>query len=417
LDVIPLGQLPEPGTMPRRMHAWVIRAERHGPPLKSFQRELMPLPAVGPHEVLILNMAAGVNYNGIWAGLGQPVSPLKVHGRDYHIAGSDSAGIVWKVGERVEGWRPGDEIVVHCNQACEVHCGRCDYDPMGCQKQAIWGYETPDGSFAQFSVVQAQQVLRKPAHLSWEEASSYGLVYFTAYRMLVDRAAMKPGDVVLVWGAGGGLGSFAVQLVHQLGGRAVGVVSSAGKAELVRSLGAAGVVNRNDFPDLLYTPGEDELRKARRLADMKRFGRAIWDALGERRSPDIVFEHVGQSTFPASVWLCARLGRIVICGATTGYDLHFDVRHLWMHQKSIIGSHFCNGLQARQANELVIQKKIRPVLTRTYDFDQVPLAHDDMMNNRHMGTIACLVHAPRTGLRDADETRVAGAIDDAAAAA
>ena len=230
-----------PGELPATMAAWVIREERQGEPLEAFQLEEMEVPEPGAFEVVVRVMAAGVNFNNVWAALGKPVSVFRYHDEDHHIGGSDASGIVWKVGEGVTRWKPGDEVVLHCNQASyedvEVH----GLDPLAAPSQQIWGYETTWGSFAQFCKVQAQQLLPKPAHLSWEEAASYGLTYFTAYRMLIDQAKIQSGDRVLVWGAAGGLGVFAVQLCRLAGADCVGVVSSAGKGELCRSLGACDI--------------------------------------------------------------------------------------------------------------------------------------------------------------------------------
>jgi len=315
--------------------------------------------------------------------------------------------VVWKTGQGVDRLKVGEEVVLHCNVACG-QCHHCQSDkPMACTGQQIWGYETPDGSFAQFTVVQAQQVLPKPPELSWEEAASYGLTYFTAYRMLVDRAQVKPGEDVLVWGAAGGLGVFAVQLCSVLGANAIAVVSSEEKGELVMKLGAKGYINRKDYPDLPFTADESDERKARRMKATKAFGKKIWEIIGERKGPDVVFEHVGQSTFPASVFLTNRFGRIVICGATSGFDLNFDVRHLWMHQKSIIGSHFADAGQAHAANKLLIQGRVKPVMTRLFDYASIPEAHQLMLENKLHGTVACLVGSPRPGLRNLDEVRAA----------
>ncbi len=398
ISSVPVGTLPPLGVVPERMHAYVIRPERFGEPMTSFQEELMPMWKIGPDEVLIKVMAAGVNYNGVWAGLGEPVNILKAHGLDHHIAGSDASGIVWKVGAGVRDWKVGDEVVVHCNHLLE---------PGASDKQTIWGYETPDGSFAQFSRVQGQQLLAKPPSLTWEDAASYGLTYFTAHRMLMDRAEIQPGEDVLVWGGAGGLGVFAIQLCKAAGARAIAVVSSDEKAELAMSLGAHGVINRKDFPDLQYREGETPEQKKKRFIAMKAFGKRIWDILGERKKVEVVFEHVGRSTFPASVWLAADYGRIVICGATTGYNLTFDVRHLWMKQKRIIGSHFADADSSRRANRLVSQGLVKPVMTQCFTWDEIPKAHQDMYENKIHGTVSCLVGAPRRGLKNLEETLAA----------
>ncbi len=406
-DIVPVGELPPLGIVAKRMHGYAIRPERLGEPTTSFVNEALPTPEPGPGEVLIQVMAAGVNYNGVWAGLGKPVNVVASHGKPYHVAGSDASGVVWQVGPGVKGVKVGDEIVVHCNQAC----GQCHYcqssEPMACRNQKIWGYETSDGSFAQYALVQAQQVLPKPAHLTWEEAASYGLTYFTAYRMLVDRARVKPGEDVLIWGAAGGLGVFAVQLCKVLGANAIAMVSSEERGKLCMELGAKGFINRKDVPDFSFRPNETEAQKKTRFEGMKALGKKIWEILGEKKGPDVVFEHVGQQTFPTSVFLANRFGRIVICGATTGFDLNFDVRHLWMHQKSIIGSHFADAGEAHAANKLLVQGRVRPVMTRLFTYEEIPLSHQLMFQNELYGTVSCLVGAPRPGLKNLQETLAA----------
>ena len=402
-----MGALPELGIVPRLMHAWVIRRERQGLPQRAFQKELVQVPEPGVGEVLVKVMAAGVNFNGCWAGLGKPVSVFDIHRHPFHIAGSDASGIVWKTGAGVSRTKVGDEVVLHCNVTCG-QCAACNgFDSMACEDQRIWGYETPYGSFAQFCLVQAQQLLPKPPALTWEAAASYGLVYFTAYRMLVDRARVRPGEDVLIWGAAGGLGTFAVQLTRLMGANAIAVVSTQEKAQLARELGAIGVINRRNFPGLAYKPEETPEEARTRLQAAKNLGRSIWEILGQKKSPDVIFEHVGQETFPTSIFLAGRMGRIVICGATSGHMLSFDVRHLWMRQKQIIGSHFANAEECARANTLVMQGKIRPVLTGVYDYDRIPDAHQDMLANRHMGTLCCLVGAPRMGLVNLEQTRSA----------
>ena len=403
LELVPVGSLPPMGVVPRRMHAWVIRKERHGEPGTSFREEVMDTPEPGPNEVLVLSMAAGVNYNGVWAGLGKPVSVLDVHKQPFHIAGSDCAGIVWKIGSAVTRWKVGDEVVIHCNMTCG-ECPACNgYDPMGCENQRIWGYETPYGSFAQFTLAQSQQLMPKGANMTWEESASYTLDLCTAYRMLVDRANVRPGETVLVWGGAGGLGTFACQITRMLGAIPIAVVSSAEKAEMAKKFGAMGTINRKDFPGLAWTPNETAEKKKARMDAAKAFGKAFMKAAGTTKGPDVVFEHPGQETFPTSVFVAAKMGRIVICAATSGFDLHFDVRHLWMRQKSIIGSHFAHAEQCWRANDLVLKGTIKPCMTELYTYKDIPKAHEDMMNNRHMGKLSCLVSAPRPGLKTLSE--------------
>jgi crotonyl-CoA carboxylase/reductase len=388
----------EPGELPATMAAWVIRQEREGEPMDAFQLEEIEVPEPGAFEVIVRVMAAGVNYNNVWAAQGKPVSvfPYGDHPEwGHHIGGSDASGVVWKVGEGVTRWKPGDEVVIHCNMASyedpEVH----GLDPLAAPSQLIWGYETTWGSFAQFTKVQAQQLLPRPQNLTWEEAASYGLVYFTAYRMLIDQCQLQAGHRVLIWGGAGGLGVFAIQLCAAAGAECVGVVSSDEKGKLCMELGATGYVNRNDFAGMMRRGGETPEEEKARFAESRRFAKAIREILGE--PPDIVFEHVGKATFPTSVFCVRPFGKVVICAGTTGYNLDFDVRHLWMRQKQIIGSHFANAYECTKANQLIEQGRIRPVLWRTLGFDGVPEAHQLMLENKHLGKISILVGAPEEG--------------------
>jgi crotonyl-CoA carboxylase/reductase len=388
----------EPGELPETMAAWVIREERLGEPKDAFQLEEMEVPQPAAFEVIVRVMAAGVNYNNVWAALGEPVSVMRYGDHPefgHHIGGSDASGVVWKVGAGVTRWKPGDEVVIHCNQASyedvEVH----GLDPMAAPSQRIWGYETTWGSFAQFTKVQAQQLLPKPQALTWEEAASYGLVYFTAYRMLINRCNIQAGDKVLVWGAAGGLGVFATQLCRAAGATSVGVVSSSEKGELVTQLGAAGWIDRNEFAGMMRKGGESPEEEKARFGESRRFSKRVKEILGA--APDIVFEHVGAATFPTSVFTVKPFGKVVICAGTTGFNLDFDVRYLWMKQKEILGSHFANAYECMKANELIESGAIQPVLWRTLGFEGVAEAHQLMRDNQHLGKIAILVGADAPG--------------------
>ena len=264
IDVTKVTELDvEPGSCRRRMAAWVIREEREGEPEDAFQLEEIEVPEPGAFEVIVRVMAAGVNYNNVWAALGEPVGVWRYGDHPeygHHIGGSDASGVVWKVGAGVTRWKPGDEVVVHCNMASyedpEVH----GLDPLAAPSQMIWGYETTWGSFAQFTKVQAQQLLPRPQNLTWDEAASYGLVYFTAYRMLLTQCDLQAGDRVLIWGAAGGLGVFATQICAMAGAHAVGVVSSPEKGELVKKLGAVDYVDRSEFAGMMRTGKRDARR-------------------------------------------------------------------------------------------------------------------------------------------------------------
>src|ERR671914_2463892 len=381
----------EPGELPKTMAAWVIREEREGEPTDAFQIEEIEVPEPGAFEVIVRVMAAGVNYNNVWAALGEPVSVMRYGDHPeygHHIGGSDASGIVWKVGEGVTRWKPGDEVVVHCNQASyedvEVH----GLDPLAAPSQQIWGYETTWGSFAQFTKVQAQQLLPRPQNLSWAESSAYGLTYFTAYRMLIDQCGLQAGHNVLIWGAAGGLGVFATQLCKAAGANAVGVVSSDEKGDLVKQLGAVDYIDRNEFAGMMRKGGETPDEEKARFKESRGFAKKVKGILGD--APDFVFEHVGQATFPTSVFVVKPFGKVVICGATSGFALDFDVRYLWMRQKQIIGSHGANAYQCMRANQLMAEGKVRPVLWRTMPFEGVAEAHQMMRENKHFGKIAIL---------------------------
>ena len=386
----------EPGTLPATMPAWVVREEREGQPIDAYRVEEVEVPEPGPYEVIVRVMAAGVNFNGVWAALGKPVSVFGYGDHPqygHHIGGSDGAGVVWKVGQGIDNWKPGDEVILYAGhysyEDIEVH----GFDPMAANSFEAWGYETTWGSFAQFAKVQAHQLLARPQSLSWVESASYGLSYFTAYRLLIERSNLQVGQKVLVWGAAGGLGVFAVQLAAAAGADVVGVVNSAEKGRLVEDLGAVGWIDRSEFDAMMRTAENlaDREAEKQRTAAMRAFAKRVKSILGEE--PDIVVEHVGKATFPTSVFTVKPFGKVAICGATTGFNLDFDARYLWMRQKEIVGCHGVNPYQAMKANKLVSAGKIRPLVSQSMDFSGVAEAHQAMLENRHSGKIAIRVGA------------------------
>ena len=410
-DLYAVGEMPPLGHVPARMHAWAIRRERQGEPDQAMQLEVVDTPAIDSNEVLVLVMAAGVNYNGIWAGLGIPISMFDVHKQPYHIAGSDASGIVWAVGDKVKNWKVGDEVVIHCNQD-DGNDEECNGgDPMYSPTQRIWGYETPDGSFAQFTRAQAQQLMPRPKHLTWEESACYTLRLATAYRMLFGHEPheLKPGMNVLVWGASGGLGSYAIQLINAAGANAIGVISDEDKRDFVMGLGAKGVINRKEFNCWGQLPTVNTSEYKEWFNEVRKFGKAIWDITGKGQNVDIVFEHPGESTFPVSVFVCKKGGMVVICAGTTGFNCTFDVRYMWMHQKRLQGSHFAHLKQAASANRLMLERRLDTCMSEVFPWAEIPQAHVKMMKNEHKpGNMAVLVQSPRTGLRtfeDALEAR------------
>ena len=402
-ESFPVGEAPPIGHVPKKMHAQLIRQERYGEPKAAFQTELIPIPEVGPDDALVYVMAAGVNYNNVWAALGSPVDVIASRQKageleDFHIGGSDASGIVYAIGENVKNIKVGDEVIVHCGEwdisSPFVIDGN---DPMFDPSFRIWGYETNWGSFSQFTKVQAHQCLPKATHLTWEEAAAPTLVGATAYRMLHSWSPhnVREGDVVLIWGGAGGLGSMAIQLVALAGGKAIAVVSNDEKGAYCESLGAAGYINRKQFSHWGRLPGwENDKEMGNFLAGARSFGKAIWDALGERKNPRIIFEHPGEDTIPTSMFVCSTGGMVAICAGTSGYNADVDLRYLWMRQKRLQGSHFANDQEAAAFNALVQAKQIDPCLSRTFKFDETGLCHQLMMDNAHPdGNMAILVGA------------------------
>jgi crotonyl-CoA reductase len=401
--------------LPEAFRAAVVRKDQAGmfeglpsadkDPRKSLHVEEVAVPELAPDEAYVAVMASAINFNTVWTSIFEPMPTFQFlqrlgresvwgrrHDLPYHVVGSDGAGVVLRVGSAVRLWKPGDRVVIHCNHVDDQDPSAHD-DSMLAANQRIWGFETNFGGLADLSMVKANQLMPKPAHLTWEEAACNALCNSTAYRMLVGRngAQMKQGDVVLVWGATGGLGGYAVQYVLNGGGIPVGVVSSAAKADLLRSLGCEAVIDRRAagyrFWRDEHTQDPDEWR---------RFGKDIRSLVGE--DPNIVFEHPGRQTMGASVFVCARGGTIVTCAATTGYQIEYDNRHLWMKLKSIKSSHFANYKEAWEANRLVARGLIQPVLSTTFPLEQVGEAAYQVHRNLHEGKIAVRCLAPADGL-------------------
>jgi crotonyl-CoA carboxylase/reductase len=409
-EIYEVGESPPIGEVPAQMYAQVIRRERFGEPRQAFAIEQVPVPEIGPDEALVHVMAAGINYNNVWAALGVPVDVIRIHaglGDDsgYHIGGSDASGIVYAIGKDVTNVKVGDRVVVHCGwwDAADPYI-KAGGDPIVAPSAKIWGYETNWGSFAQFTKVQAHQCLPKPPHLTWEAAAAFMLVGATVYRMLTHWTphTVQPGDVVLVWGGSGGLGSIAIQVTKALGGVPVAVTSSDEKGAYCTRLGAAGYINRKQFDHWGMPPHwTDEAGYNGWVQGARAFGKALWDVLGERKNPRIVFEHPGEDTIPTSIFVCDNGGMVVICAGTSGYSAVVDLRYLWMRQKRLQGSHFANDDQAAGINQLVIDKKVDPALSRVFSFDEVGLCHQLMYEGKQPdGNMAVLVSAPKEGLTD-----------------
>ena len=332
----------------------------------------VPMPVIAPDEVLVAVMASAINYNTVWTATFLPVPTFDAlrrfartdgfaarHDLDHQVIGSDASGVIVRVGSAVRRWRVGDHVMVNPayidDQEAATHS-----DGMLGREQRAWGYETNFGGLAHYAVARVSQLVPKPTHLTWEEAGGITLCAGTAYRMLVGERAgrMKQGDIVLIWGAVGGLGSFAVQMVRNGGGIPVGVVGSADKVGPARRLGCEVVINRRS----LGLPEED-------LGDGgvtagKILGRAVREQVGE--DPHLVLDYLGQATFGMSTVVVRRGGTVVTCGSSTGYLHGYDNRYLWMNLKRIVGSHSANLQEAWECARLVRLGRISPTLSALY---------------------------------------------------
>jgi crotonyl-CoA reductase len=374
-------------------------------PRKSLHIDEVPTPELAPDEVYLAVMASSINFNTVWTSIFEPMPTFgfldrlgkestwgKRHAQPFHVVGSDAAGVVLRTGSAVRNWKPGDRVVVHCNYVDDQDPSSHD-DAMLGANQRIWGFESNYGGLAELSVVKANQLMPKPAHLSWEEAACNALCNSTSYRMLVSRngATMKQGDVVFVWGASGGLGGYAIQYVLNGGGIPVGVVSSPEKVELLHELGCEAVIDRKAAG---YRFWSDEHTQDER--EWRRLGKDVRGLVGE--DPNIVFEHPGRQTMGASVFVCARGGTVVTCAATSGYMIEYDNRHLWMKLKTIKSSHFANYKEAWEANRLIAKGMIQPILSAVHPLTEVGEAAYQVHKNLHEGKIGVLCLAPEEGL-------------------
>ncbi len=384
---------------------WEGYASEDKDPRKSLHIDEVSLPELAPDEAVIAVMASSINFNTVWTSIFEPLPTFlflerlgresvwgKRHDLPYHIVGSDASGVILRTGSAVRKWKPGDLLTIHCNHGDDQEPTSHDDSMLG-DNQRIWGFETNFGGLAELAVVKANQLMPKPAHLTWEEAAVNALCNSTSYRMIVSphAAGMKQGDAVLVWGATGGIGGYAIQYILNGGGIPVGVVSSENKAKLLREMGCEHVINRKEAG---YRFWKDEHTQDE--SEWRRLGKDIRDLIG--RDVDIVFEHPGRQTFGASVFVAARGGTIVTCAATSGYMIEYDNRHLWMKLKRIVASHFANYKEAWAANQLIAEGKIQPMLSKVFSLDETGEAAYQIHKNMHEGKLGVLCLAPTEGL-------------------
>ncbi|HJX62238.1 MAG TPA: zinc-binding dehydrogenase [Dehalococcoidia bacterium] len=338
--------------------------EEHGG-VEVLQYKEMAEPKVGPNDVLIKVRASGCNYNDVWARRGLPGVKFALP----HISGSDAAGEVVDVGSEVADFKAGDEVMVYPGLSCRS----CEFCASGrdtfCRQYKIWGFQTGplDGAHGEFAKLPAFNIIPKPKALGWEEAASLPLVLLTAWRMLVGRARIEAGDYVLVWGAAGGLGTIAVQICRARGARAIAVAGSDEKLELCSKLGAEHLVNRKT---------QDVVEEVRKITN--------------RRGVDVVFEHVGNATWPQSVASLKWGGSLVTCGATTGFEAVTDLRFLWNKQMNFMGSHMGNKTDLLEGMRWVESGHIKPVVSQAFPLREAGRAQTLMENSEVMGKIVLL---------------------------
>lgn len=391
-ELYELGELPPLGHVPEKMYAWTIRGDRLGEPKQAMKLEVVPVPRVSKNQILVLNMASGINYNGIWASLGKPKNVMGAHGKyeekqDFIICGSESSGIVYAVGEEVEDFKVGDEVICGASQF-DKNCERYKEtgDPRLSRSFRVWGYEANWGAFAQFSRVLDIQCVKKPKNVSWEVGASMA-TGATVYDMLTryKENAIKKGDSVLVWGGSGGVGAQAIKITRALGGIPVAVVSSDDRGELCIKEGAAGYINRsnyNHWGEMTEEIFNDPQRYQKWLTSATKFKMAIAKITGKKDGVDIVVEHPGKETMPTSLFVCREGGMVVTCGATSGYLGSFDLRYLWLKIRRIQGSHAYTTQDVINLLNTLDEEQLNSDSLKVYDFTEVAQLHQDIFENK-----------------------------------
>lgn len=384
-QIYDVGQLPQLGVVPKKMHAWTIRKETLGEPIHAFREEIVDVPLPRKGEVLVANISAGINYNGVWAALGTPKNVVANNGNyhdekeAFHICGSEASGIVYAVGEGVTNVKVGDCVTVGASQydlECEIV--KNGEDPVSSPSYRVWGYEGNWGAFAQFSRVFSFQCLKIPRGLNWSEASCFTAAGVAVYKMLThwEPNTIKKGDVVLIYGGTGAVGSIAIQLAAYYEAIPVAVVSSEEKGNICLQLGAKGYINRNDFKHWGKLDGYLDTEQQRKwTTEAMKFKKTIWKIVGEKKSPAIVVEHPGMDTMPTSLFVCGTEGMVVTCGATSSYLADIDVRYLWLSQKRIQGSHSGTPRDYEHFAKIIEKSGIRPFIGKSYDWNELALAH------------------------------------------
>jgi NADPH:quinone reductase-like Zn-dependent oxidoreductase len=341
-----------------------ILIPKHGGP-EVLQYAEIADPEPGPSEVLVRVHACALNHLDLWVrrGLNGVTFPLPL------VPGSDIAGEVAAVGELATRVRPGDKVVL----APGVSCGQCSACAAGkdneCRKYAPLGYGR-NGGCAEYVVAPEANVLPMPQGLSFEEAAAVPLVFLTAWHMLVARARLQPGEEVLILGAGSGVGSAAIQIAKLMGARVIATAGSSAKLDKARELGADELINH------AQQNISDEVRR-----------------LTGKRGVDVVFEHVGTATWEQSILSLAIGGRLVSCGATTGFAAQLDLRYLFARQLSLLGSYMGSRAELYTVLKLVGEKRLHPVIDRVFPLAEAIQAHRRMEQREQFGKIVLAISA------------------------
>ncbi|HXT74844.1 MAG TPA: zinc-binding dehydrogenase [Candidatus Eisenbacteria bacterium] len=338
-----------------------VFAQHGGPEVLEYKE--VPEPAIGARDVLVRVHACSLNHLDLWVRGGLPNVPIPLP----HIPGSDVAGEVAKIGPEVGNVRVGQKVVL----APGVTCGKCPACLAGldnrCRQFTNLGYMI-DGGCAEFVRVPEVNCLPYPENLSFEEASGVPLVFQTAWHMLLTRAELQPGEDVLILGAGSGVGTAAIQIAKFLGARVIATAGTDEKLEKARQLGADHTINHK------IQKIRDEVRR-----------------ITGKRGVDVVFEHVGTATWDDSVASLAPAGRLVTCGATTGYDAKIDLRFLFSRQLSLLGSYMGRKSELLTAMKLIAAGKLKPILDRTFPLAQTSAAHAYLESGKQFGKVVIQV--------------------------
>lgn len=336
---------------------------RYGGPEVLEYVEDHPEPVPGPDEVVLHVHAASLNHLDLTVRKGLPTLKITLP----HILGADVAGEVAKLGSDVTGFELGDRVVANPGLSCR-HCEFCvaGQEPL-CPEYKILGEHVP-GADAEYVAVPARNLLTIPVDMDWVAAAAAPLVFMTAWRLLVSRAAIRPGEDVLILGAGSGVSTAAIQIAKLAGCTVYTTSSSDAKLKRAKELGADVVINYNEMP----------------------WSKAVWELTG-KRGVDVVLDHVGEATFKDSVRTLRRGGRLVVPGATTGELPQLDLRYLFWRHLSILGSTMSNQREFEEVMKLVFMGRLKPVVDKVFPLRQAREAHAYLERGEQFGKVVLSV--------------------------